>query len=49
MEIMVVIIVLGFLAMIDAKLWKVVLEQRRHNNAVEALLTEIRNRSGAAV
>jgi hypothetical protein len=41
---MVFIILLG-VAMIDGKLWKVVLEQRRHNKTVEALLAEIRDRS----
>jgi hypothetical protein len=33
-------------ALIDGKLWKMVLEQRRHNKAVEQLLAEIRDRSG---
>jgi hypothetical protein len=44
MEIMVFIILLG-VVLIDGKLWKVVLEQRRHNKAVESLLAEIRDRS----
>ena len=30
-------------AMIDAKIWKMVFEQRKHNNASEALLAEIRD------
>ncbi|MBK7974421.1 MAG: hypothetical protein IPK07_14460 [Deltaproteobacteria bacterium] len=37
------LIMLG-VAMIDAKLWTVVLEQRRHNRAVEALLADLRDR-----
>ncbi len=41
MEVMILLILIG-VAMIDAKLWKVVLEQRRHNKAVEQLLAEIR-------
>jgi hypothetical protein len=44
MEIMVFLILVG-VAMIDGKLWKMVLEQRRHNKAVEALLAENRDRS----
>jgi hypothetical protein len=44
-EIMVLLILLG-VALVDGKLWKVVLEQRRHNKAVEQLLAEIRDRSG---
>ncbi len=35
-------------AMIDAKLWKIVLEQRRHNKATETLLSEIRDKSNPA-
>jgi hypothetical protein len=31
-------------AMIDAKLWRVVLEQRRHSRDQEKILTEIRDR-----
>ncbi len=42
----VVFIILLAVALIDGKLWKVVLEQRRHNKAVEALLADIRDRSG---
>ena len=42
------LILLG-LALIDGKLWKVLLEQRRHNKAIEQLLTEIRDRSGGTV
>jgi len=34
---MVILILIG-VAMIDAKLWKMLLEQRRHNKAMEALL-----------
>ena len=30
-------------AMIDAKIWKLVLEQGRHNKAAEALLAKIRD------
>ncbi|MBC8872534.1 MAG: hypothetical protein H8E44_24130 [Planctomycetes bacterium] len=41
MEIMVLIILIG-VVLIDGKLWKVVLEQRRHNRRVEQLLAEIR-------
>jgi uncharacterized membrane protein YedE/YeeE len=41
MEVMVFIILLG-IVLIDAKLWKVVLEQRRHNKTIEQLLAEIR-------
>ena len=47
MEIMVFIVMIG-VAMIDAKLWKAVLEQRRHNKAVEQLLAEIRERVSPA-
>ena len=47
MEVMVFIIMLG-VALIDGKLWKVVLEQRRHNKTVEALLAEIRDHSQSA-
>jgi hypothetical protein len=39
------LILLG-VALIDGKLWKVILEQRRHNKAVEQLLAEIRDRCG---
>jgi len=46
MEIMVFIILLG-VALIDGKLWKITLEQNRHNRAVEVLLKEIRDRSGS--
>jgi hypothetical protein len=46
MEIMVFIILLGVL-LIDAKLWKVVAEQRRHNRAVEAILAERRERASS--
>lgn len=46
MEIIVFLILLG-VALIDGKLWKVVLEQHRHNKAVEGLLAEIRDRSGS--
>ena len=49
MEIMVLIILVG-VVLIDGKLWKVVLEQRRHNRCVEHLLTEIRaNLTGQTV
>jgi hypothetical protein len=41
MEIMLFIILVGVI-LIDGKLWKVVLEQRRHNSAVERLLVELR-------
>jgi sulfite exporter TauE/SafE len=50
METMVFIILLGVVlillgvVLIDAKLWKVVLEQRRHDKAVEGLLAELRDR-----
>jgi hypothetical protein len=44
---MVILILLG-VALIDGKLWKVVLEQRRHNKAVEKLLAEIRDRSSGS-
>jgi hypothetical protein len=43
MEAMVCIILIG-VAMIDAKLWKLVISQRDHNRAVERLLAEIRDR-----
>jgi hypothetical protein len=43
MEFAVWIILLG-VALIDGKLWKLVLDQRRHNKAVEQLLGEIRDR-----
>jgi hypothetical protein len=43
MEIMVFLILIG-VAMIDGKLWAAVLEQRRHNKAVELLLAESRGR-----
>jgi hypothetical protein len=46
MEVMVFIILIGVL-MIDAKIWKIVTMQRNHNRPVEALLTEIRDRSTA--
>jgi hypothetical protein len=38
---MVLIILVG-VVLIDGKLWKMVLEQRRHNRTVEQLLAEIR-------
>lgn len=41
MEIMLFIILLG-VVLIDGKLWKMVLEQRRHNRVVEQLLVEMR-------
>lgn len=41
MEIMLFIILVGVI-LIDGKLWKVVLEQSRHNRAVEQLLAEMR-------
>jgi hypothetical protein len=44
MQVMVFIILIGVI-MIDAKIWKIVTMQRNHNRAVEALLTEIRDRS----
>ncbi len=44
MEVMVFIILIGVL-MIDAKIWKIVTMQRRHNAIVEDLLKEIRDRS----
>ncbi|MFP4057460.1 MAG: hypothetical protein ACLF0G_11380 [Candidatus Brocadiia bacterium] len=50
MNTMVLIILLGVLFIdvamlsIEGKLWKAVLEQRRHNNAVEQLLAELRDR-----
>jgi len=39
---MTLLILLG-VAMIDGKIWNIVLEQRRHHKAVESLLLEIRN------
>jgi hypothetical protein len=45
MNVIILLILLG-VALIDGKLWKMVLEQRRHNRAVEQLLGEIRDRSG---
>jgi hypothetical protein len=42
--VMIFLILLG-VALIDGKLWKIVLDQRRHHKAVEALLVEIRDRS----
>ncbi len=41
----IVLILIG-VAMIDAKLWKVVLEQRRHDKVMEELLAEFLGRSG---
>jgi hypothetical protein len=43
METMTLIILIG-VAMIDAKLWKIMKSQRDHNRTVERLLTEIRDR-----
>ncbi|MGE5293475.1 MAG: hypothetical protein ACM3VT_01470 [Solirubrobacterales bacterium] len=40
---MVEILILIGVAMIDGKLWKMVIEQSRHNKAAEALLAEIRD------
>ena len=37
------LILLG-VALIDAKIWKMLLEQRRHNKTFESLLAEIRDR-----
>jgi hypothetical protein len=34
------------IALIDGKLWKMLLEQRRHNKAIEQLLAEVRDRAG---
>ncbi len=42
MTIMVFIILVG-VALVDAKLWRIMSEQNRHDKAVEALLQEIRN------
>jgi len=44
MEAMVCIILIGVI-MIDAKIWKIVTMQRKHNTVVEDLLREIRDRS----
>ena len=44
MEAMVCIILIG-VALIDAKLWKLVMAQRDHNRNVERLLAEIRDQS----
>ena len=46
MESMVCIILIG-VAMIDAKLWKLVIAQRDHNRTVERLLAEIRDQNAA--
>jgi len=43
MEAIVIFILIG-VALIDAKIWKVMLEQRRHNGQVEQLLAAIRDR-----
>lgn len=40
---MIEILILIGVAMVDAKLWKMVLEQSRHNKATETLLAEIRD------
>jgi hypothetical protein len=42
-EAMVLFILIG-VALIDGKMWKLVIEQRRHNKQVEQLLGEIRER-----
>jgi hypothetical protein len=45
MDWMTLIILIG-VVLIDGKLWKIVMAQRDHNRKVEALLSEIRDKTG---
>jgi large-conductance mechanosensitive channel len=43
MDIVAILILVG-VALIDGKLWKIMAAQKQHNQNVETLLTEIRDR-----